>query len=117
MTEYAYSRKLVCISEETSMSRMRSVKSSSGGAGGVRAMRLKLLNRWAMSILPVVPVGEMTGAPDQVDHPEPAGQYEDFASAINSASAFPGLERRRTSLSCCSLCRSIPSSTPYVKPF
>src|SRR5215204_1462270 len=72
MTEYAYSRKLVCISEETSMSRMRSVKSSSGGAGGVRAMRLKLLNRWAMSIQPVVPVGEMTGAPDQDDHPEPA---------------------------------------------
>src|SRR4051794_13788243 len=36
MTEYAYSRKLVCISEETSMSTIRSVKSSSGGVGGGR---------------------------------------------------------------------------------
>ena len=40
MTEYAYSRKLVCISEDTSMSTIRSVKSSSGGAVFLRAMRL-----------------------------------------------------------------------------
>src|SRR6478609_11637929 len=40
MTEYAYSKKLVCISDDTSMSTIRSVKSSSTGGGGVRrAMR------------------------------------------------------------------------------
>ncbi len=94
------------------MSRMRSVKSSSGGAVGVRAMRVELLDRWAISILPVVLAEHVTGAPGQDDSREPARQDEDFASASNELSALPGLELARTSCSCCSLCRSVPSSTP-----
>src|SRR4029450_3786762 len=100
MTEYAYSRKLVCISEETSMSRMRSVKSSSGGAEGVRAMRVELLDWAGNSILPVDPAEHVTGAPDENDSPEAARQDEDFASPSNDVSALPGLESARTSCSC-----------------
>src|SRR5215204_5575268 len=105
MTEYAYSRKLVCISEETSMSRMRSVKSSSGGAEGVRAMRVELLDRWAISILPVVSGRTHDRRARSGRLPEPGRQYEDFASASKEASALPGLELARTSCSCCNRCR------------
>src|SRR4029453_16939198 len=61
ITEYAYSKKLVCISEETSMSTIRSVKSSSGGAVVLAIERRfsPLLCRY-FSLAPVVPIAATT---------------------------------------------------------
>src|SRR5215207_3261095 len=82
MTEYAYSRKLVCISEETSMSTMRSVKSSSGGAG------VLAIGRGPPQLRRAAPL--CRGRPTSPGTEPPYGcsrRFLAFAAAISAASA------------------------------